>query len=79
METLEFLKSSIIELNDTDVSALTSDTALNAIGLDSLDYVSVQMEVSKKYGIQVDYDDFSSGKIATLGDFANYIDSRISQ
>lgn len=77
METFEFLKSSIMQLSDVDVSTFTTDTELSAVGLDSLDYVSVQLEVNKKYGVKMDFDDFSSGKITTLGDFAKYIDSRV--
>ncbi|HZX33192.1 MAG TPA: phosphopantetheine-binding protein [Rhodocyclaceae bacterium] len=78
MEILEFLKSKIIVLNDVDIDTLTAERELKTIGLDSLDYVSIQMEITKKYGVQIDYDDFSSGKISTLGDFAGYIGSRLT-
>lgn len=76
METFEFLKSSIDQLSDVDVSMFTPTTQLGSVGLDSLDYVSMQIEITKKYGVKIDFDDFTSGKIVTLGDFASYIDSR---
>jgi acyl carrier protein len=72
----ELLKSSITSLTDTEESDILPNTPLNGVGLDSLDYVSLQLEIKRAFGVDVVYDDFTTGEIVTLGDFAKYIDSK---
>ncbi|NMG34453.1 acyl carrier protein [Azoarcus sp. TTM-91] len=72
----EFLTNEIGDLVDFDVADMKPSTMLLEIGLDSLDYVSLQVSVKKAYGFELNFDDFSSGKIKTLEEFCDYIENR---
>ena len=70
----EFIKESLLAIKDFDIE-ITPETYLNAVELDSLDYVFVQVEVQKIFGVEINYDDFKDGQIPTFGAFADYIDN----
>lgn len=72
----EFLTNEIGDLVDFDVADMKPATMLLEIGLDSLDYVSLQVSIKKAYGFELNFDDFVSGKIKTLEEFCDYIESR---
>jgi len=75
MEVFEFVKETILELSDIGESDLTPQLKLVDLGLDSLDYVQIQVAVKKKYGVQIRPEVYVSGKVQTLGDFCEYIES----
>ncbi|GGX48210.1 acyl carrier protein [Undibacterium squillarum] len=75
--TLEFLKNEIADLVDFEPEAMQEDTPLAALELDSLDYVSLQLAVKKKFAVQINFDDFTSGQITSLGQFCSYIEDRM--
>lgn len=75
MKADQFLRSAVLELKDIDESALVPDLVLADIGLDSLDYVEIQLGVKKAFGVVVDPNLFISGQINTLGELSNYIES----
>jgi len=75
MNTAQFLRDAILELTDVDEADLEPELLLTDIGLDSLDYVEIQVGIKKNFGVSVDPDLFLSGKIKTLGDLSQYIDS----
>lgn len=55
--------------NDNDF-----DRALDEIGLDSLDFMSVLFSVQDEYGIQIPEEDIE--QLVSLGELAKYIDEK---
>lgn len=74
-DTFEFIKTSLMSIKDFEVE-ITPDSYLNAVGLDSLDWVFIQMEIKKQLDVEVDYADFEDQKIPTFRAFAEYVDAR---
>lgn len=76
-ETFEFLTNAIGDLVDFEVEEMKPETGLLELGLDSLDYVSLQIAIKKKYAVEINFDDFTSGQITNLGEFCSYIENRM--
>lgn len=78
MKTLDVLTESVQRVSDFD-GEITEQTILPDLMLESLDYVSIQLDIKRHLGIDIDYDDFKAGTIQTVGDFIRYIDAKRSQ
>lgn len=76
-EVFDFIKSSLMTVRDIDVD-LTPGTYFSEIELDSLDHVFVQVELQKKFGVEISYNDFKDHQIQTFGELAAYVQSRRS-
>lgn len=76
-DTFEFLTNEIGKLVEFEVENMRPATGLQELGLDSLDYVSLQLAVKKKYAFEINFDDFTSGQITNLADFCAYIENRM--
>lgn len=76
-ETFEFLTHTIGDLVDFEVEKMKPETSLPELGLNSLDYVSLQISIKKKYAVEIDFDDFTSGQITNIGEFCSYIENRM--
>ncbi len=74
--TLEVLIAAIEKISDFD-GPITETTTLPEIQLDSIDYVSIQLDVKRELGIDVNYDDFKSGDIQRVGDFVRYLEGKL--
>jgi acyl carrier protein len=74
MDIHEFMKSSILELNDIDEDRLVPELTLEELALDSLDYVEIQLLIKRKYKVEVYPGLFTSGQLKTLGDLFLYIE-----
>lgn len=72
---MEFLVSAILELKDIEAEDITRDASLEAIALDSLDYVDIQVNIQKTYKVALHSDLFLSKRITTLGELADYIET----
>ena len=60
-------------LPDEDCSNLDSDTKLREqLGLDSMDFLDIIMELRKKYGIEIPETDYSN--LATINSSVNYLE-----
>jgi acyl carrier protein len=55
---------------------LGAATSLEELGLDSLDVVNFLYTLEETTGVKIPDEDIDSQKLATLGDFARYIDDR---
>ncbi len=75
--TFEFLTEAIGNLVEFEVENMRPETALTELGLDSLDYVSLQLAVKKKYAVEINFDDFTSGLITNLAEFCAYVENRM--
>ncbi len=76
--TFSFLTNAIGELVDFEVEDMKLTTGLMELGLDSLDYVSLQLAIKKEYAVEINFDDFTSGQITTIGEFCDYIEKRVA-
>lgn len=78
MNANDFLVSAIVELKDIDESDLKPSLTLEALELDSLDYVELQVGIKKHFGVEVVGELFASGQIKTLGELVDYIEEKQS-
>lgn len=79
MQVDQFLRNAILELKDFDEAQLVPEMTIEALRLDSLDYVEIQVGIKKKYGVAVEPELFVNGTIKTLGDLTGYITSQMKQ
>ncbi|MFY7927655.1 MAG: acyl carrier protein [Oligoflexus sp.] len=75
--TFLFLKNILLTFVELDEDAITPDTQLEDLAIDSLDYVQIQVEARKRFGIMINFAVLSEGHIRTLGDFTAYLDKLI--
>ena len=61
-----------LELNIDDI---TPDSTFESLGIDSLDIVEMVMDLESELGIELDMED---QKIATFGELAEFIDSKLN-
>jgi acyl carrier protein len=76
----EFLKNAILEVKDIEENDVKPEISLESLALESLDYVDIQVNIKKKYNVEMTSDQFASGEIKTLGELAEHIfDASVSQ
>ena len=61
-----------LELNPDEI---TPDSTFESLGVDSLDIVEMIMDLESELGVELDMED---QKIATFGELASFIDSRLN-
>ena len=63
--------------NQMELSAdeITRDSTFESLGIDSLDIVEMIMDLETELGIELDLED---QKIATFGELADFIESKIN-
>ena len=69
---IEKIKEVLGEHLDTDTSAITADTTLEELGIDSLETVEILMELEDEFGIEMAASEV--GK--TVGSLVAYIESK---
>ena len=74
MGYLEILKK-VLNDKGVDTSAITEETTLSDLGLDSLDTVSALMDIEEQLDIEFSTDEFSSAK--NIKDVLNLIEKKI--
>lgn len=72
-EIFAFLKDVILNISDIDESEIQPSTSVGDLGLESLDFVEVQVNVRKKYGVEVPSTAFADGEVKDLGSLVDYI------
>ncbi|MCX8649000.1 acyl carrier protein [Gilliamella sp. B2776] len=73
MELFNFIVTQITELTDFDPEMITRDTLLTELDLVSLDYVSIEVALKKKYGVSVNMAELGQKQISTVGEFIDYL------
>ena len=74
MTTFDKVKAIVADKLGVDPAKVTEKASfVNDLGADSLDTVEFVMEVEKEFNITIP--DEEAGKLATVGDAVNYIDS----
>ena len=69
---IEKIKEVLGDHLDTDTSAITADTTLEELGIDSLETVEILMELEDEFGIEMSASEV--GK--TVGSLVTYIESK---
>ena len=60
---------------DLDPSEITPDSTFEGLGIDSLDIVEMIMDLESELGVELELED---QKIATFGELAEFIDSKVN-
>ena len=60
---------------ELDASEITPDSTFESLGIDSLDIVEMIMDLESELGVELDLED---QQIATFGELANFIDSKLN-
>ncbi len=60
---------------ELDPEEITPDSTFEALGIDSLDVVEMIMDLESELGVELDLED---QKIATFGQLAEFIDSKLN-
>jgi acyl carrier protein len=68
-----FVKATLLDIKDIDADDIQPDSPLDSIGLDSLDYVDIQLTIRKTYKLTLDPELFASKHITTIGELASHI------
>ncbi|MDP3671080.1 MAG: acyl carrier protein [Telluria sp.] len=71
-DVLKFVRKLVDELKDFE-QEVTYETTLEALDLDSLDYVQTQIEIKKLFQVELNNSLFSSGEISTVGDLCRHV------
>ena len=74
MDMFEKVKEMLVtQLYLDDESIVTPDAEIKALGADSLDIMSMLMEIEDTYGIKIPDDKLAS--FVTVGDLVDYLES----
>ncbi|OVE47162.1 hypothetical protein CBW21_15990 [Chromobacterium violaceum] len=73
------LKALILDMKEIEEDQVQLSSSFEALELDSLDFVEVQVSVKKRYGVDLVSDLFASGKIADMGQLVGYIAAESAQ
>jgi acyl carrier protein len=60
---------------ELDAAEITPDSTFESLGIDSLDIVEMIMDLESELGVELDLED---QKIATFGELAEFIDSKVN-
>ena len=60
---------------EIDASEITPASTIESLGIDSLDIVEMVMDLESELGIELDMED---QKIATFGELAEFIESKLN-
>jgi len=71
----EKLKKIIVEEVGLDEEDITLEASFEGLGFDSLDEVTVQLQIEDEFDIEIPYDE--AVKIETVGDAVEYIENHM--
>ena len=60
---------------DLDTDAITPESTFESLGIDSLDIVEMIMDLESELGVELDLEE---QKIATFGELAAFIESKVN-
>jgi acyl carrier protein len=73
MSTLEHLRAIMTKVARCNGDEINLDTALKDVKADSLHWLQIIIRVETDFSIEIDFEKMR--EIATIGDFADYIDT----
>ena len=76
-EIIDTINEFLVEEIEIEEENIAEDAKLkDDLGIDSLDFVDIAVIVERKFGIKIKAEEMTS--VRTLGDFYNYVDSRLN-
>lgn len=72
-QVFEAIKDMILDVKDLEEEEITPDTTLEALDLDSLDFVQMTIVVKKSFGVAIQPEGFENGSITTLQETCDYV------
>ena len=76
-EIIDTINEFLVEEIEIEEVNIAEDAKLkDDLGIDSLDFVDIAVIVERKFGIKIKAEEMTS--VRTLGDFYNYVDSRLN-
>ncbi|MDR2307971.1 MAG: acyl carrier protein [Paucimonas sp.] len=72
-EVFDVVRNLILDVKDVDESDVTLATTLEALELDSLDFVEMQVVIKKKFAVSLNPNAFEGGRIPTLQALCDYV------
>ncbi len=69
----EKIAEMIAEKMDCEVSAVTADSKFNEMGIDSLDFMEMLMQLEEEFGIEID---MGEEKLETVGQLVALIEAK---
>jgi acyl carrier protein len=77
-EIIDTTNEFLIDEIEVEKESIAEDSRLkDDLGIDSLDFVDIAVIVERKFGFKIKAEEMMS--VQTLGEFYNYIDSKINQ
>lgn len=73
-----FLRDLIMDMKEVDEGSIEPTSTFESLGLDSLDFVELQVAVKKKFKVDLLSENFSSGKIVNMNQIVAYIDAEMA-
>lgn len=73
MSVVEYLKTFVLEMTDVEESDFSADMSIEQAGLDSLDFIELKVGLNKRYGVKIEPEALTSGRIKTIADFVDYV------
>ena len=76
-EIIDTINEFLVEEIEIEEENIAEDAKLkDDLGIDSLDCVDIAVIVERKFGIKIKAEEMTA--VRTLGDFYNYVDSRLN-
>lgn len=76
-EVFTLLHKLMLTFVDLPPEQLTEATEFARLNLESLDFVEIQVELDKNYGVKLDPSLFAEGTMRTIGQLASYVADKI--
>ncbi|NMC56257.1 MAG: acyl carrier protein [Eubacteriaceae bacterium] len=70
---LEKVTEILKNYSDAEGINITKDTTFKDLGIDSLDFVEILMELEEKLGVELEIEE----NFATIGELVNYIEQKL--
>ncbi len=73
--TFDKIAALIADRTDAPLESITRETTFEEIGIDSLDTVELLMKLEDELGVEIELEE----KVETVGQFVDFVDSKISR
>jgi acyl carrier protein len=75
----EVLKTVMLSFLDIDAERIQPEAEIASLGLASLDWVEIQIELEMNYGVRVDSSLFTKNKLKTVGELVGHVEGVLGQ
>ena len=75
LDIFEFCRDLLLDMKELGDHVIKPSDSFVELDLDSLDFVQIQVEVQKAYGVRISTDEIANGSVSTLEQLAALIAS----